>query len=709
MVSVSFWLLVGNHFLGNNNKKIETIKIKIKFTKQMAQAKSTTSSAADANNLDAEALKTPGFYRGFFTQRQQLPSINARQQSYAGTAVISAINCAIFYFIFRGRMGVRGAGGAAASASASAGGKEGANKGIFAQAFESARKMGDPLSGKKFRVEHKGTNFKDIIGIPEALGEVKQYVDFLGNPSKFTRLGARLPKGCLLTGEPGTGKTLLAKAVAGEANVPFFTCSGADFIEVYAGSGPRRVRELFLEAREAAPSVIFIDEIDAIGSRSGNNRPSAGGVSGEENRTINQILSELDGLATTDDSVIVFAATNFPENLDKAIVREGRFDRKVELPMPDAAAREDLFSHYLRRVVTGDPSSKKQGEASATPAAAAAAASAAGSIVAQPTAASAAPEGKSTTTQSTTTTSATAMSAAEADTKNATLAKELACLTPGVSPAAISTIVNEAALAAAVNGEAHVTAPYLRAAIDDVLIGRRHRQRMTSEAASRVALHEAGHALVAWLLPQQRPVIKLSITPRGGVAGFTQQLGREPGDHMTDTSLFADICVMLGGRAAENTRHTDLSTGAQDDLRRATDVALKEILAFGMSQRGDGMLLAFDFNRLDSGRMYQKFTQTLQEEAEKEATALVAEAMRCTVELLGKNTKQLMQLHDELLEKTELLPGDLERILGKRPADAGSWASSVHEAQRAALDRMRRQFAATTTAKDSAAPKPALG
>ncbi|PWU84032.1 hypothetical protein C4B63_260g16 [Trypanosoma cruzi] len=352
----------------------------------------------DPLSREEDASKSTSFYRGFYDAQQRRPTknVNPTVSQAVGGAIFTALPFVVLgYFFMRRRVNV---------ASSAFGAKRGQ---FFSNAMDMLQKQMNPLGDKNFRVEVRDTKFKDVVGVPEALEEVQQYVNFLKTPERFTRLGGRLPKGCILTGKPGTGKTLLAKAVAGEASVPFFTCSGADFIEVYAGSGPKRVRELFAAAKREAPSVIFVDEIDAVGSRS--NGQGALGLSSEENRTVNQLLAELDGLQAN-EAVVVFAATNFPDNLDKALLREGRFDRKVEIPMPDQRAREELFAHYLNRIVVSDAT---------------------------------------------------------------TNAQRLARLTPGVSPATIATIVNEAALAAAVQGDDKVTERTLLPAIDDVLVGKK--------------------------------------------------------------------------------------------------------------------------------------------------------------------------------------------------------------------------------------------
>ncbi|CUG87496.1 ATP-dependent zinc metallopeptidase, putative [Bodo saltans] len=625
-----------------------------------------------------EVTKKPfTYYKGFFDAEQRRPHRHAEETP--GRVIFASIMgalpfAALIFFLSR-----RSAKKSVEAAKAAASGEK-PKKGFFSEVMEQMQKQMNPMQTKDFQVTVKDTKFKDVIGVPEALEEVRQYVEFLKSPQRFVRLGGRLPKGCLLTGSPGTGKTLLAKAVAGEADVPFFTCSGADFIEVYAGSGPKRVRDLFDAAKKAAPSVIFVDEIDAVGSRSSGS--SAGGIGGEENRTVNQLLAELDGLQR-EDSIVVFAATNFPDNIDKALLREGRFDRKVEIPMPDEAARVDLFTHYLRRVITGDPESTQQtsspNDNSNTP----------GS-----------PNSNNTDVTVSTTPQQQKQSYQEIPVipgRNKELATRLAGLTPGISPATIATIVNEAALAAAVAGDAVVGDNRLLPAIDDVLVGKKHRNRMGGSASRRVALHESGHALVAWMLPQQSRVIKLSITPRGNAAGFTQQLGKEVREHQTDRSMFTDICVMLGGRIAESSQHTNLTTGAQDDYQRATKLALNQFLAFGMS-RNVG-LLAYDYQRLDQGRMYQLVSETTQRAAEKEAAKLVQIAFDFTTKLLKTHESKLKALENELAEKRELLEEDIIRVVGARPIKSGvddqevqdTISKALAEFTQAALDAGRNE------------------
>lgn len=566
-----------------------------------------------------------------------------------------------------------------------------------------------PLSPRSFRVNVKGTRFKDVIGMPEAVAQVQQYVHFLQCPEKFTRLGARLPKGCLLSGPPGTGKTLLAKAVAGEADVPFFSCNGADFVELYAGSGPKRVRELFSAAKEVCPSVIFIDELDAVGSRSGQAVGSS--ISAEENRTINQLLAELDGLSTN-GALVVFAATNFRDNIDKALLREGRFDRKVELTLPDQSGREALFAHYLNQIKLEEEHDR---------------------LISSPLSAA-------TVTSLSSSNSVTAR-------PDLVMAAKLASLTPGVSPATIATIVNESAIQAAAAGYNAVPPSCIFPAVDDVLWGKRQlsrSSRILSSALLRTAWHESGHALVACLLsPLQSKVLKVSIIPRhlhasraesnqsegGMLTGYTQQMGKEALDMKTELSLFSDVCVMLGGRYGErmliekqtrpqegetlsnnelpegNPHHSDgksskigyfsndptqsVSTGAQDDFQRATKIAIENFLAFGMapsvppvvSNASTGSadvrglptylgLLSYEPQRLREGRIFQKHTAAAQALAEEEAARFIHAAGQFVEALLLRHAQTLSNLAASLLEKKELDEEDLEKILWSVTGDS---------------------------------------
>eukprot|EP00760_Papus_ankaliazontas_P022353 PhM_4_TR18841/c0_g1_i1/m.70313/K08956/AFG3; AFG3 family protein len=570
-------------------------------------------------NLDVGSISSEGehpatYYRGFFSAARRRPVVEEEDPSILRSVVRNTLFLAIpfgFFWLFQ--------------------------RYAYKYAMSDMKSVMSAMtdSNKNFRMPVKDLSFKEVLGVPEAKIEVQQYVEFLRDPSKFARLGARMPRGCLLTGPPGTGKTMLAKAVAGEANVPFFSCSGSDFIEVYLGSGPKAVRKLFEEARAASPSIVFIDEIDAIGSRNQKQAGGGGGAVSEENRTINQLLAEMDGLSTSQHTVVVFAATNYAENIDQALMREGRFDRKVDLPLPDRDARVELFEHYLKKIVTGDPSGNVGNSISNTPV---------------PPNAPAPPPPPP---------------LPKPDYMNPKLAAIMADLTPGLSAASIAAIVNEAAIDSASKEKPLVDLASLKAAIDDVLVGKKHRSRMTNLATKRVALHECGHTLVAWMLPSQRPVLKVSIEPRGQAAGFTQQAGREALDPLTHLEFFTNLCVMLGGRHAESMRYTDLTTGAVDDLQRATEMALTQFLALGMSVRVGR--IAYDRQDVTKGRLFRGHSRKLHVAAEHEAKHILEVAAKATKALLEEHKDKVFKLAEVLVEKKELDTKEIEAILGPRP------------------------------------------
>jgi cell division protease FtsH len=369
-------------------------------------------------------------------------------------------------------------------------------------------------------VEHEtGVTFDDVAGIDEARGELMEVVDFLKNPDRYRRLGGKIPKGVLIVGAPGTGKTLLAKAVAGEAGVPFFSLSGSDFVEMFVGVGAARVRDLFAQAQEKAPSIIFIDELDALGKARGIS-PIVGGHD-EREQTLNQLLAELDGF-DTQRGVIILAATNRPEILDPALLRPGRFDRQVVLDRPDLKGREKILRVHVRDVKL----------------------------------------------------------APELDLST------IAARTPGFVGADLANLVNEAALHAAREGKDAVDAADFDEAIDRVVGGIERKSRVINPKEKEiVAYHEAGHALVAESRPHADRVAKISVIPRGVAAlGYTQQLPTEDRYLMTRAELLDRLDVLLGGRVAEELIFADISTGAQDDLQRATDLARHMIARYGMSE-----------------------------------------------------------------------------------------------------------------------------
>eukprot|EP01024_Parvocaulis_polyphysoides_P057283 TRINITY_DN6086_c0_g1_i3.p1 TRINITY_DN6086_c0_g1~~TRINITY_DN6086_c0_g1_i3.p1 ORF type:complete len:797 (-),score=139.82 TRINITY_DN6086_c0_g1_i3:767-3157(-) len=363
--------------------------------------------------------------------------------------------------------------------------------------------------------------FKDVAGCDEAKTEIMEFVNFLQNPSKYGNIGARIPKGALLVGPPGTGKTLLAKATAGEAGVPFFSISGSDFMEMYVGVGPARVRDLFSQARAKSPSIIFIDEIDAIGRARGGQTGFAGGNEEREN-TLNQLLVEMDGFQTS-SGVVVLAGTNRPDVLDKALLRPGRFDRQISLDRPDVNGREQIFKVHLSQIKLNKPIKF--------------------------------------------------------------YSERLAALTPGFAGADIANVVNEAALIAARKNKNSVEISDFEGAVDRIIGGMEKQNHVVSdEERRRVAYHEAGHVVAGWFLEHAEPLMKVSIVPRGSSAlGFTQYLPNE--NVLMTTDQMADMmCMTLGGRAAEEVVLGSISSGAQNDLEKITKIAYKQVSLFGMNK-----------------------------------------------------------------------------------------------------------------------------
>ncbi|MBR4853667.1 MAG: ATP-dependent zinc metalloprotease FtsH [Alistipes sp.] len=368
-------------------------------------------------------------------------------------------------------------------------------------------------------ISKKRVTFKDVAGLEEAKVEIMEIVDFLRKSEKYRELGAKIPKGALLVGPPGTGKTLLAKAVAGEANVPFLSISGSDFVEMFVGVGASRVRDLFEQAKQKAPCIVFIDEIDAIGRARGKNA----GFSGNDERenTLNQLLTEMDGFQTN-AGVIVLAATNRVDILDKALMRAGRFDRQIDVGLPDVKEREAIFEVHLRNLKLDNNIDRKF------------------------------------------------------------LAKQ----TPGFSGADIANVCNEAALIAARNDKKCVTRDDFMAAIDRIVGGLEKRNKSMSKAERRAtAIHEAGHATVMWLLPECDPVLKVTVIPRGNSLGATWSVPDEERVHVTDATMSERLAGMLGGRIAEEVNYSTLGAGALSDLERSTKMAYAMVMWYGMSKK----------------------------------------------------------------------------------------------------------------------------
>jgi len=445
----------------------------------------------------------------------------------------------------------------------------------------------------------KGTDvtFKDVAGLEGAKEELQEIVDFLKSPDKYTNLGAKIPKGALLVGPPGTGKTLLAKAVAGEAQVPFFSLSGSDFVEMFVGVGASRVRDLFKQAKEKAPAIIFIDEIDAIGRARGKNLNM--GSNDERENTLNQLLTEMDGFGTN-SGVIILAATNRADILDKALMRAGRFDRQIYADMPDLTERKAIFEVHLRPIKTDE--------------------------------------------------------SVDVD--------FLSRQTPGFSGADIANVCNEAALFAARKGRELVTHQDFLDAVDRIIGGLEKRSKIISAEEKRtIAFHEAGHAVVSWLVEHASPLVKVSIVPRGQSLGAAWYLPEER-QITTTEQIFDEMCAALGGRAAEDLVFEKISTGALSDLEKVTKQAYAMVTIYGLNKRLGN--ISFYDSRGD-----QTFTKPYSEETariiDEEVGKLIESAYLRAKQLLDDNREKLAALADALLTNEVIFKEDVERILGPRP------------------------------------------
>ena len=462
--------------------------------------------------------------------------------------------------------------------------------------------------------QNTGVTFKDVAGLAEAKVEVMELVDFLKSPKRYQELGAKIPKGALLTGPPGTGKTLLAKATAGEANVPFLSVSGSDFIEMFVGVGPSRVRDLFAQAKTMQPCIIWIDEIDAVG-RARNKGGGMGGGNDERENTLNQLLVEMDGFTTT-GQIVVMAGTNRPDTLDAALLRPGRFDRNIEVTAPDISGRAEIFRVHLAKLALA--------------------------------------------------------------TDMVPLSEQLASLTPGFSGAEIANVANEAALQAARKSKDAVELEDFHAAMDRVIGGLEKRSKvMTVAEKTRVAHHEAGHAVTGWFLEHASPLLKVSIVPRGMAAlGYAQYVPKERKLH-TKEMMLDTMCMMLGGRIAEFIFFGRISTGAQDDLQKVTRIAYSLVTVYGMSDRiGNMSFPQPQDGQMNKARPYSEQTAVIVDE---EVRAIVNAAYARTVDLLTSKKDLAAALAQELLEKEVIHRADVEAILGKRPwKEAASYEELVH-------------------------------
>ncbi|HLR90919.1 MAG TPA: ATP-dependent zinc metalloprotease FtsH [Balneolaceae bacterium] len=445
-------------------------------------------------------------------------------------------------------------------------------------------------------------SFKDVAGLQEAKAEVEEVVEFLSNPHKFTKLGGILPKGVLLVGPPGTGKTLLAKATAGEADVPFFSLSGSDFVEMFVGVGAARVRDLFKQAKEKAPCIIFIDEIDSIGRTRG--RGMAMSSNDERENTLNQLLSEMDGF-NSDDGVIIMAATNRPDILDSALLRPGRFDRQILIDKPDLQGRVEVLEVHVRKLKLSD---------------------------------------------------------------NIDL-KVLASQTPGFAGAELANLCNEAALFAARRDKDAVEMVDFQDAIERVVAGLEKKNKLINPMERKiVAYHEAGHAIVGWMLKYTDPVLKVSIVPRGFAAlGYTLQTPLEDRFLMTTEELNDKICALLGGRVAEEIIFGRISTGAQNDLERITNMAFAMVAEYGMSEELGYLSLKDSTSPENSYGFNKKYSEHTAQVIDQAVQNIVRTNYERTVELLKKHKDKLVEMAETLLEKEVLNHYDLREMLGDRP------------------------------------------
>ncbi|MGD8458344.1 MAG: ATP-dependent zinc metalloprotease FtsH [Anaerolineales bacterium] len=451
---------------------------------------------------------------------------------------------------------------------------------------------------RMFTGDHPTITFEDVAGVEEAKEDLKEVVEFLQEPEKFIALGARIPKGVLLVGQPGTGKTLMAKAVSGEAGVPFFSISGSEFVEMFVGVGASRVRDLFEQAKRHSPCIVFVDEIDAVGRQRG---AGLGGSHDEREQTLNQILVEMDGF-DTDTNVIIIAATNRPDILDPALLRPGRFDRRVVLDRPDVRGREAILKVHTR----GKPIDP------------------------------------------------------EVD------LGVLARATPGFVGADLENLVNEAAILAARRNKKAITQPELQEAIERIVAGPERKSRLISEEEKLItAYHEAGHAITAHVLPNADPVLKVTIVPRGMALGYMWNVPEEDREMTSRAKLIDDMVTALGGRAAEDLTFDDITSGASSDLQKVTQIARTMVMRLGMSEKLGTRVYGKKEELVFLGREISEqkdYSDAVAEEIDKEVLNLVNNAYQKAKDILNKYRDKLDEIAQKLIEVETLTQEEFEKI-----------------------------------------------
>ncbi len=485
---------------------------------------------------------------------------------------------------------------------------------FFMRQMQMGGGKGGALSFGKTRAKLQGegevkVTFKDVAGIDEAKEELEEIIDFLRDPQKFTKLGGRIPKGVLLAGSPGTGKTLLAKAIAGEAEVPFFTISGSDFVEMFVGVGASRVRDLFNQGKKNAPCIIFIDEIDAVGRHRG---AGLGGGHDEREQTLNQLLVEMDGFEAN-DGVIIIAATNRPDVLDPALLRPGRFDRQVVVPVPDIKGRQLILEIYGKKTKLAD------------------------------------------------------------DVDMAVIARG----TPGFSGADLENLVNEAALMAAREGKDKIDSDQLERAKDKIMMGAERKSMIINDAEKEItAYHEAGHALVARLIPGTDPIHKVTIIPRGRALGLTMQLPIDEKHTHAKKYLLNTISILFGGRIAEKLVFDEITTGAGNDIERASNLARKMVCEWGMSDEMGPLSYGKKEEQIFLGReiaQHRDYSEDTARKIDDAVKTIIYEANDRVTQLLSDNMDILKTIAEELLEKETIMLEDMDRIITElRPDDTAT-------------------------------------